>query len=47
MAAQAESGSGATTDTYKEARTWLLMPAWLVLLVLSLAPVSMILITRS
>ncbi len=44
MAAGATSGGGVTTDTYKEARTWLLMPAWLVLLVLSLAPVSMILI---
>ena len=44
MAAGATRGGGVTTDTYKEARTWLLMPAWLVLLVLSLAPVSMILI---
>jgi spermidine/putrescine transport system permease protein len=44
MAAGATRGGGVTTDTYKEARTWLLMPAWLVLLVLSLAPVTMILI---
>ncbi|CUK10157.1 Spermidine/putrescine transport system permease protein PotB [Ruegeria denitrificans] len=44
MAAGAASGGSATTDTYKEARTWLLMPAWVVLLFLSLAPVAMMLI---
>lgn len=44
MAAGAASGGSATTDTYKEARTWLLMPAWLVLLVLSLVPVAIMLI---
>lgn len=44
MAAGAASGGSATTDTYKEARTWLLMPAWVVLLLLSLTPVFMMLI---
>lgn len=44
MAGGAASGGSATTDTYKEARNWLLMPAWAVLLVLSLAPVMMMLI---
>ena len=44
MAAGAASGGSATTDTYKEARTWLLMPAWVVLLLLSLTPVLMMLI---
>ena len=43
MAAGAASG-GATTDTYKEARTWLLLPAWLTLSILVLAPVFMMLI---
>jgi len=44
MAGGAASGGSATTDTYKEARVWLLMPAWLLLLVLSLTPVLMMLI---
>lgn len=44
MAAGAASGGSATTDTYKEARTWLLMPAWVVLALLSLAPVFMMLV---
>ena len=43
MAAGAASG-GATADTYKEARTWLLLPAWLTLSFLVLAPVFMMLI---
>ena len=43
MAAGAASG-GATTDTYKEVRTWLLLPAWLTLSILVLAPVFMMLI---
>ena len=43
MAAGAASG-GTTTDTYKEARTWLLLPAWLTLSILVLAPVFMMLI---
>jgi len=39
------AGSGhETSDTYQSARIWLLLPAWLVLLVLSLAPVSMMLV---
>ncbi|EBA15426.1 ABC putrescine transporter, inner membrane subunit [Roseobacter sp. SK209-2-6] len=44
MAAGAASGGSATTDTYKESRTWLLMPAWLTLSILVLAPVSMMLV---
>jgi spermidine/putrescine transport system permease protein len=44
MAGGAPSGGGATTDTYAQARTWLLMPAWLVLLILSLTPVVLMLI---
>ena len=44
MAAGAASGGSATTDTYKDSRTFLLMPAWVVLAILSLAPVAMMLI---
>ncbi|WP_282170388.1 ABC transporter permease [Ruegeria atlantica] len=44
MAAGAASGGSATTDTYKEARTWLLLPAWVTLSILVLAPVLMMLI---
>lgn len=44
MAAGAASGGSATTDTYKDARTWLLLPAWVTLSILVLAPVSMMLI---
>ncbi|MTH97207.1 ABC transporter permease [Roseibium sp. RKSG952] len=44
MAAGAASGGSATTDTYKEARTWLLLPAWVTLSILVLAPVVMMLI---
>ncbi len=44
MAAGAASGGSATTDTYKQARTWLLMPAWVTLSFLVLAPVLMMLI---
>lgn len=44
MAGGAASGGSATTDTYKEARGWLLMPAWVTLAILSLAPVVMMLI---
>ncbi|MBO9451966.1 ABC transporter permease [Tropicibacter sp. R16_0] len=43
MAAGAASGGSATTDTYKEARTWLLLPAWVTLSILVLAPVLMML----
>ncbi|SLN73216.1 Spermidine/putrescine transport system permease protein PotB [Falsiruegeria litorea R37] len=44
MAAGAASGGSATTDTYKEARTWLLLPAWVTLSILILAPVLMMLV---
>jgi spermidine/putrescine transport system permease protein len=44
MASGAASGGSATTDTYEEVRTWLLLPAWLSLSILVLAPVSMMLI---
>ncbi|CUH52087.1 ABC transporter permease [Shimia marina] len=44
MAAGATSGGSATTDTYKEARTWLLLPSWVTLSILVLAPVIMMLI---
>lgn len=44
MAAGAASGGSATTDTYKEARTWLLMPAWVTLSFLILAPVLLMLV---
>ncbi|MFK7939936.1 MAG: ABC transporter permease [Roseovarius sp.] len=44
MAAGAASGGSARSDTYKEARTWLLMPSWLVLSILVLAPVAMMLV---
>lgn len=44
MAAGAASGGSATTDTYKDARTWLLMPAWVTLSFLILAPVLLMLV---
>ncbi|MEO1138150.1 MAG: ABC transporter permease [Pseudomonadota bacterium] len=44
MAAGAASGGSARSDTYKEARTWLLLPAWAVLVILVLAPVAMMLV---
>ncbi len=44
MAAGAASGGSARSDTYKEARTWLLLPAWAVLGIFVLAPVAMMLI---
>lgn len=44
MAAGAASGGSAATDTYKEARTWLLMPAWITLSFLILAPVLLMLV---
>lgn len=44
MAGGAASGGSATTDTYAEARIWLLMPSWIVLLALSLVPVGMMLV---
>ncbi len=44
MAGGAASGGSATTDTYKEARTWLLLPSWVTLCILVLAPVLMMLV---
>ncbi|MCI5096048.1 MAG: ABC transporter permease [Rhodobacteraceae bacterium] len=44
MAGGAASGGSANTDTYKEARTWLLLPAWVTLSILVLAPVGMMLV---
>ena len=44
MAVDSSSGGSATTDTYKDARTWLLLPAWVTLSILVLAPVFMMLI---
>lgn len=44
MAGGAASGGSATIDTYKEARTWLLMPSWVILVCLSLIPVFLMLI---
>lgn len=44
MAAGAASGGSAVTDTYRESRNWLLMPAWLTLSILVLAPVAMMLV---
>jgi spermidine/putrescine transport system permease protein len=44
MAGGAASGGSATTDTYKEARNWLLLPAWVYLGAFVLVPVIMMLI---
>ena len=44
MAAGAASGGSARSDTYKEARHWLLAPSWVVLGVFVLAPVLMMLL---
>jgi spermidine/putrescine transport system permease protein len=44
MAGGAASGGSATTDTYKEARTWLLLPAWVYLGAFVLVPVLMMLV---
>lgn len=44
MAAGAASGGSTRSDTYKEARTFLLLPAWLVLVVLVLAPLCIMLV---
>jgi spermidine/putrescine transport system permease protein len=44
MAAGAASGGSATTETYKEVRTWLLLPSWVLLLCLSLIPVGLMLV---
>lgn len=44
MAGGAATGGSATSDTYKGARTWLLLPAWATLTILVLAPVSLMLV---
>ena len=44
MAAGAPSGGSTVTNTYQKARTWLLLPSWLVLLGLSLIPVILMLV---
>ena len=44
MAAGAASGGSAKSDTYAEARTWLLLPAWAVLGIFILTPVLMMLV---
>lgn len=44
MAAGAPSGGNTVSDTYEKARTWLLLPSWLVLLGLSLIPVILMLV---
>ena len=41
MAGGAASGGTAASDTYAEARNWLLLPSWMVLAVFVLAPVAM------
>lgn len=44
MAGGAASGGSARTDTYREARHWLLLPSWVVLIFLILIPVLMMLV---
>lgn len=44
MAAGAASGGSTASDTYKGARTWLLLPSWLTLGILILIPVGMMLV---
>ncbi|MEM6939952.1 MAG: ABC transporter permease [Pseudomonadota bacterium] len=44
MAAGTPSGGASATDTYAQARGWLLLPAWAVLAVFVLAPVLMMLV---
>lgn len=44
MAGGAATGGSAASDTYAEARRWLLLPSWLVLLILVAAPVGMMLV---
>lgn len=44
MAGGAASGGSARSDTYKEARNWLLLPSWVVLGVFVFAPVCVMLI---
>lgn len=44
MASGATNSGEAVTDTYREARTWLLLPSWVVLGVMVLAPVVLMLV---
>ncbi|MBY6160081.1 ABC transporter permease [Mameliella alba] len=44
MAGGAASGGSSISDTYAPARGWLLLPAWVTLSILVLAPVSMMLV---
>ena len=44
MAAGAASGGSAASDTYAEARNWLLLPSWVVIGIFVLAPVIMMLV---
>ena len=44
MAGGAASGGSAASDTYAQARNWLLLPSWLVLLILVASPVAMMLV---
>jgi spermidine/putrescine transport system permease protein len=44
MAAGAATGGSAQSDTYREARTWLLLPAWVTLGLLTLAPLMIMLV---
>ncbi|BBU54215.1 ABC transporter permease [Mameliella alba] len=44
MAGGAATGGSSTSDTYAEARTWLLLPAWVTLGILVLAPVAIMLV---
>ena len=44
MAGGAVSGGSAASDTYAEARQWLLVPSWLVLGIFVLAPVCVMVI---
>ncbi len=44
MAGVASKGGEVRSDTYRDSRTWLLLPAWLTLVVLVLVPVSLMLV---
>jgi spermidine/putrescine transport system permease protein len=44
MAGGAAPGGSVHADTYREARTWLLLPAWVTLAILTLAPLMIMLV---
>ena len=44
MAGGGAQGGEIRSETYKEARVWLLMPAWITLSVMVLVPVSLMFI---